>query len=120
MTITYSPGAFTGEEFEIERLLEPPSAVALDQPMRTRATIRFTSADERVVQGSWECEPGSSYWDFTDRGEIIHVLSGRMTVTEEGQDPQELVPGTTAIFPRGWKGNWTIHETLRKVFVIYR
>ncbi|NBY60820.1 MAG: transcriptional regulator, partial [Actinobacteria bacterium] len=28
--------------------------------------------------------------------------------------------GSSCIFPIGWKGKWTVHETLRKVFVVYR
>ena len=43
-----------------------------------------------------------------------------MTCHEDGGEPTEVGPGTTAIFPIGWKGTWTIHETLRKVFVVYR
>jgi uncharacterized protein len=24
-----------------------------------------------------------------------------------------------AVFPRGWSGSWEIHETIRKVYVIF-
>ena len=30
-----------------------------------------------------------------------------------------VTPGSTVVFPKGWAGTWTIHETLRKVYVIF-
>ena len=26
---------------------------------------------------------------------------------------------TTAVFPRGWQGRWQIHETIRKLYVLF-
>ncbi len=49
----------------------------------------------------------------------MHVLSGRVTSTPDGGEPQELRPGDTAEFPRGWAGTWLIHETIRKVNVLF-
>ncbi len=49
----------------------------------------------------------------------MHVLSGRLTTTPDGGEPQELGPGDTAVFPRGWAGTWQIHETIRKVYVLF-
>ena len=51
---------------------------------------------------------------------MIYVLSGRMTVQRDGEEAVELTAGSSAIFPLGWCGAWTVHETLRKVFVVYR
>jgi uncharacterized protein len=49
----------------------------------------------------------------------VHILAGRMTVTPDGGEPLEISAGDTAFFPRGWAGTWEIHETIRKVFVIF-
>ncbi|MGH3892317.1 MAG: cupin domain-containing protein, partial [Rhodococcus qingshengii] len=57
--------------------------------------------------------------EFLTRGEIITIVSGAMTVEEDYGDPVHLVAGTSAIFPIGWKGTWTVTETVRKVFVVY-
>jgi uncharacterized cupin superfamily protein len=51
---------------------------------------------------------------------VIYVLKGRMIVHEDGGEPVELTEGSSCIFPIGWKGVWTVVETLRKVFVVYR
>jgi uncharacterized protein len=31
----------------------------------------------------------------------------------------ESGPGDTAMFPRGWTGTWQIHETIRKLYVLF-
>ena len=78
-------------------------------------------ADEKsgVYSGSWESEPGTSRWEFTTTGEVITVVSGSMTVEEDGGEAVKLTTGDTAYFPIGWKGVWTVHEKLRKIYVVY-
>ena len=43
-----------------------------------------------------------------------------MTVQQDGDEPVELTAGSSAVFPLGWTGTWTVDETLRKVFTVYR
>jgi uncharacterized cupin superfamily protein len=85
----------------------------------TRIAVPFTSEDSRILSGVWEAEPGLSRWEFLERGEAIHVLDGRMVVTEDGSEPVTVTAGTSAIFPIGWQGTWEIQERIRKFFVIY-
>ena len=61
---------------------------------------------------------GPSRWSLDDN-EFVHILSGRMTVTPDGGEPTEIGPGDTAVFPRGWAGTWQIHETIRKLYVLF-
>jgi uncharacterized protein len=68
--------------------------------------------------GVWECTAGPSRWSL-ETNEFVHILSGRMTVTPDGGEPADIGPGDTAVFPRGWTGTWQIHETIRKVYVIF-
>lgn len=103
-----------------EQPLAQPSAEPLTGEITTRSRVLFTSEDGAVLCGTWECEPGASRWEFLTRGEFIHVLSGRMTVQRDGEQAVELTAGSSAVFPIGWCGTWTVHETLRKVFTVYR
>ena len=119
MTITYRAAEIPAVELTA-RPLGQPSAEPLSGDIMTRSQVFFTSTDEQIVSGTWECEPGSSRWEFLTRGEIIYVLSGRMTVERDGEDGVELTAGSSAVFEMGWCGTWTVHETLRKVFVVYR
>lgn len=118
MTIHFRAAELAASEYPVQGTLAQPSAEVLGDPQAIRALIAFE--DKQVTMGSWECEPGLSRWEFTERGEFIHVLAGAMTVTEDGGEPVALTAGSTAIFPLGWKGTWEITETLRKVFTVYR
>lgn len=119
MTLTYDPAQTPAADLA-ERLLALPGAEPLSGDILVRSKVEFTTDDKKIISGIWECEPGVSRWDFSNRGEIIHVVSGHMTVLEDGGEPAEIVAGTAAYFPVGWKGVWTIHETLRKVYVVYK
>jgi uncharacterized protein len=100
--------------------LEPPLATALGGPMATFGLELYATDDGAISTGTWECGPGNSRWDMPDEGEFIHVLSGRMTCTEDDGTVTEVGPGSTVVFPKGWAGTWDVHETLRKVYVIFK
>ena len=119
MTLTNRPAEIPADALEAKPLA-PPSAEPLDGPVLVRSRVDFATDDRRLISGIWECEPGRSRWEFDTRGEIIHVVSGTMTVTEDDGEPLELTAGTTAFVPIGWRGEWLVTETLRKVFVVYR
>jgi mannose-6-phosphate isomerase-like protein (cupin superfamily) len=62
---------------------------------------------------------GTTLWSGEGAHEFVHILSGRMTVTPDDGEPTEVGPGDTAVFPRGWAGTWQIHETIRKLYVLF-
>ncbi|WP_214105912.1 cupin domain-containing protein [Acrocarpospora catenulata] len=119
MTLTNRPLEVAAGELA-EKPLAPPSATPLDGEVLVRSRVDFTNEARTVISGIWESEPGRSRWEFDTRGEIIHVLAGRMTVRRDGGEPVELAAGSTAYFPIGWTGEWTVHERLRKVYVVYK
>ena len=49
----------------------------------------------------------------------IDEVIERMTVTPDGGAPMEIGAGDVAVFPRGWRGAWQIHEKIRKLYVLY-
>jgi uncharacterized protein len=119
MTLANRPAEIPARALEAKPLA-PPSAEPLDGPIQVRSRLDFATDDRRLVSGIWESEPGRSRWEFETRGEIIHVVAGAMTVTEDDGEPVELTAGSTAYFPIGWRGEWFVTETLRKVFIVYR
>ncbi|WP_423183366.1 cupin domain-containing protein [Arthrobacter sp. NyZ413] len=119
MTITLHAHALEPTDFE-ESLLSPPAAEPLSGEIAVRSKVIYTSNNQQIAAGTWESEPGLSRWEFLSRGEVIHIIHGRMIATRDGEDPVELREGTTAVFPQGWTGTWRVLEKLRKVFVVYR
>ena len=93
-----------------------PLAEATGEPMQTTGKTLWADGDQEA--GVWECTPGPSHWTL-ETNEAVYILSGRMTVTPDGGQPQDIGPGDAAVFPRGWRGNWQIHETIRKLYVLF-
>ncbi|WP_028924624.1 cupin domain-containing protein [Pseudonocardia acaciae] len=120
MTFHFRPAELDMDDLK-QRPLAPPSATPIEPAeILTRNKILHISEDKKVIWGQWECAPGASRWEYDNRQEIVYVLSGSMTVQEDGGEPVKLEPGASAVFPVGWRGTWTVHETFRKVYVVYR
>ena len=80
--------------------------------------LTLWSDGQGAESGVWSCTAGPSRWQL-DTHEFVHIVAGRMTVTPDGGAPLEIAAGDTAMFPRGWSGTWDIHETVRKLYVIF-
>jgi uncharacterized protein len=83
-----------------------PLEEATDDPMQTSGLTLWNDGDQEV--GVWECTPGPSYWKL-ETHEFVHIVAGSMTVTPDGGEPVEIAAG----------GTWQIHETIRKIYVIF-
>lgn len=119
MTHTVRPAELERSRLE-EKPLAPPNATPLEGEVLVRGRVEFTNEDRTIISGVWESDTGTSRWEFTTRGEIIHLLSGRMIVQRDGEEPVELTAGTAAFFPIGWTGVWNVIEPVRKFYVVYR
>ncbi|MGB3313349.1 MAG: cupin domain-containing protein [Albidovulum sp.] len=67
--------------------------------------------------GLWVCTPGKWFCHVT-RDEFCHFLEGRCTYVHESGEVIEITPDTAAFFPQDWKGTCTVHETIKKVYMI--
>jgi Predicted enzyme of the cupin superfamily len=67
--------------------------------------------------GVWECPPRVE--TDTEADEIFVVLTGRATIdfTEPPHPSIEIGPGDVVRLNEGQQTRWTVHETLRKVYV---
>lgn len=66
--------------------------------------------------GIWEITPGVS--TDVEADEVFVVISGRATIAFEGGETVETGPGDVVELRAGEKTTWTVHETLRKVYVV--
>lgn len=119
MTHNYRPADISVYELE-SKPLAPPSAEPLSGEIMTRAKVEFVNDERTIISGTWESDLGRSRWEFLTRAEIIHILSGAMTVQRDGEDAVELTAGSVAYFPLGWTGVWTVTEPVRKFYVVYK
>lgn len=79
--------------------------------------VLFRNEDGSSESGLWICTPGK--WDcHVTSDEFCHFLEGRCTYVHESGDVIEITPDTAAFFPKDWKGVCTVHETIKKVYMI--
>jgi uncharacterized cupin superfamily protein len=94
-------------------------ATSEDTPMQTHGLTMWTGPEGSGQEtGIWQCTAGPSYW-VQEENEFIYILSGSLTVTPDGGKPATFGAGDSAMFPRGWRGTWDLHETVRKVYAIF-
>ncbi len=86
-------------------------------PGQTEVSLRLW-AREGLKTGIWEVTPGTFASTRPGYDEICQILSGSATITEEDGNSFEVGPGSLFVTPAGWRGTWTIHETLRKMWVV--
>ena len=81
--------------------------------------ILWTSDDNMTKIGIWECSEGNFTADRTAAAEFCHILYGEASViNHDGSGERKLFAGDLLVLPKGWKGEWTIHETVKKLFII--
>ena len=78
----------------------------------------FTTDDSSTFSGVWECAPSRVEIDAYPVHEMMTVISGSVTVTNDGEAPQTFNVGDTFMIPKGTKCVWEITQTPRKFFMI--
>jgi uncharacterized cupin superfamily protein len=92
--------------------LEPAKVVSGAPEIRS---LTLHEAEDLGV-GLWQHSTGVS--TDVESDEIFVVLSGRATVEVADGPTLELGPGDVGLLPVGARTTWTVHETLRKVYVV--
>lgn len=67
--------------------------------------------------GLWICTPGR--WRLAiPRDELCYFVAGRADYVRDNGERVEVVPNTLVLFPAGWAGECTVHETLRNTYML--
>ena len=111
---------FVGEDVPVETWPPFPAEDILEGDPAHKGAVLYRDPTKRASYGIWECPPGKFRLDYGPMTEMIHVLSGRGSITNvETNEETRLEPGTRAIVPVGAVVIWDVKETLRKVYVAY-
>lgn len=79
----------------------------------------WESEDGKTKIGVWECTPGQFTADRSASAEYCHILSGAATVSnKDGEIVRDIKAGDLLVLPIGWKGEWVIHEHMRKLYMM--
>src|ERR1041384_2197496 len=98
-TAQHMPFLADAATMELEDL--GPREEATGEPMQAFGVTLWQDGEQEA--GVWEGAPGPSYWELEPKG-FGHVRPGGAPAPPDGGEPQELGPGDTAVFPRGWAG----------------
>jgi uncharacterized cupin superfamily protein len=100
------------------------SAAAAGVVAGTRAPLlstceAYASTDKSLRVGTWEAAPGQFRRAVVD-AEFSHFIAGHATFDCDDGTRYEFRAGDAAWFPPATKGTWTVHQTLRKTYVVWR
>ncbi|MEY4899460.1 MAG: hypothetical protein RL294_1271 [Actinomycetota bacterium] len=94
-----------------------PKPTSIDGQVESSAAM-WKSEDGLAETGVWECTAGTFTASRDGYDEVAVILSGKATVVSDAGDTVVVGPGSTLITPAGWIGTWTVHENIRKVYVL--
>ena len=114
MTFQLEPGQLI-EASTVELEHEPLPAGQIVSGSPTTGILVLEDRDGREV-GVWEMTPGVATDIETD--EVFIVLAGRATVEGVAAEPLELTAGAVVRLTEGMRTTWSVHETLRKVYLV--
>lgn len=96
-----------------------PKPTSIDGEQREASRQLFCSNDGKLSVGVWECSPGRFLAERANNSETCHLISGRITLRGEDGQIRDLAAGDMLVLPRGWRGEWMLHETTRKLYIIH-
>ncbi len=100
-----------------------PSHLASAEAFTTADTTElishaYASDDSGILVGVWQCAPCREEIDAYPVNEMMTVLEGSVTVTDESGKAQTYTAGDTFFIPKGAPCVWEITRTLRKFYMI--
>ena len=85
--------------------------VALDRPARPQGAEQPAGNRHLGLHaGRWRLS--------IPRDEFCHFVAGRATYRSDDGEVIEVAAGTLVMFPAGWTGECTVHETIRNIYML--
>jgi uncharacterized cupin superfamily protein len=95
----------------------PPEAFTTDDKTEIGHAF-FSTDDEKTTAGVWECAPTVEEFDDYPDHEMITVLAGSVTLTDERGESDTFTSGDTFFIVKGSKIRWEITEKLWKFYMV--
>lgn len=110
--LTPDPEGMTPSEFT-----DPSSFTTSDKTEMN--LFAYASEDETLLSGVWECAPArETYPDGYPVHEMMHIISGSVTLTHPDGRSETFTVGDTFFIPKGSPCTWENTETMRKFYMI--
>jgi uncharacterized cupin superfamily protein len=90
---------------------------AIEGASRSTGKLVHKGPNNQPESGIWVCTPGR--WRLSiPRDEFCHFVAGRATYRCDDGEVIEVAPETVVMFPAGWTGECTVHETIRNIYML--
>lgn len=90
---------------------------ALEGASHSTGRLVHEGPNNQPESGIWVCTPGR--WRLAiPRDELCHFVAGRATYRSDDGEVIEVSAATVVMFPAGWTGKCTVHETIRNVYML--
>jgi uncharacterized cupin superfamily protein len=94
-----------------------PADQILSGNPEAKGSILWQSDDKRMLNGIWECAPGSFTWEYT-WDETIYLLEGNILITDGEGNRTDVSAGDLIFVSAGTKATWEISKHVRKAYHI--
>ena len=92
-----------------------PEAIA--GASQSSGRLLYKGANGQPEAGVWICTPGR--WRLSiPRDELCYFVAGRAVYRRDGGESVTIQPKTLVLFPSGWRGECTVHETMRNTYML--
>lgn len=79
--------------------------------------VLYKGPNNKPEAGLWICTPGR--WRLSiPRDELCYFVAGRAEYVRDNGERIEIEPATLVLFPAGWSGTCTVHETMRNTYML--
>jgi uncharacterized protein len=90
---------------------------AIEGASQSSGRVLFKGPDNQPESGLWVCTPGR--WRLAiPRDELCYFVSGRADYLSDGGERIAISARTLVMFPAGWRGECTVHETMRNTYML--
>jgi uncharacterized cupin superfamily protein len=93
---------------------------ALAGPQFEASKSLFNSVDGLLEIGVWECTPGRFTASRDTNSETCYILSGHVSLHGPDGRTEQVKPGGMLVLPKGWRGEWELHEKTRKLYILHQ
>ena len=102
---------------EVAGHLDPDGHVVVAGPPAVVADA--ATLEPKFFAGLWEAEPGCWNISYTEN-EFCQIVAGRSVLRDEQGGERMLAAGDNFVIPAGFRGQWEVLETTKKIYVIYQ
>ena len=92
-----------------------PDAIA--GASQSSGRVLYKGPNAQPETGLWVCTPGR--WRVAiPRDELCYFVAGHADYKSDEGEQVSIRPCTLALFPAGWSGECTVHETMRNTYML--